>query len=314
MTSALSSMSVLVTGGAGFIGSHLVERLVRDGEAGVTVLDNLTRGTRANLGAVLDRIRFFEGDLLDPEQLEQAVEGADVIFHLAAQSNVMDSVRDPAAAFSNNAAGTFAILECARRHHVRRLVFASSREVYGEPLVLPVPETAAVNPKNPYGASKAAGETYCRLYAWNGPDTAILRLTNVYGPRDYGRVIPLFIDRALRNAPMTIYGGAQWLDFVWVDVVVDALIQASRQPGFGQAVNVGSGRGCALEHLAQRIRQCARSHSPLVEAESRAAEVVRFVSDIAQATKRFGISRPDDPLAHLPQLVEAARAGLGRVA
>lgn len=303
-------MNILITGGAGFIGSHLAERLVLDASAQVTVIDNLSRGSRANLNPVLTRIRFIEGDIRDRVALERAIQGVDLIFHLAAQSSVMAAVRDPAATFSNNVAATFAVLECAQCQGVRRVVFTSSREVYGEPQVLPVAETAPLNPKNAYGASKAAAESYCRFYAANGLPSAILRLTNVYGPRDHGRVVPLFIERSLRQAPLTLYGGAQVLDFVWIAVVVDALVQAASESGSAAPVNVGSGRGCTLAHLARRVQQCAGSEVPLQQADCRSSEVVRFVSDIEQASRRFGLVRPNDPLEHLPRLVESARANL----
>ncbi len=301
-------MSILITGGAGFIGSHLVERLARDAAGGVTVLDNISRGHRGNLGAVLDRVRMIEGDIRDRDLLDQLVDGVDVIFHLAAQSSVMGAMNDPEAAFSSNVAGTRRLLECAQRHRVRRVVFTSSREVYGEAPVLPVPECAAINPKNAYGASKAAAEIYCRLAAATGLEVAILRLTNVYGPRDRDRVIPLLIERALCGEPLTLYGGSQLLDFVWIDVVVDALLKASWAPGLGGAVNVGSGRGCTLRDLADRIKRCAHSDSPVVTVESRKGEVVRFVGDLSRAAGCLGLTRPDDPLAHLPGLVAEARA------
>ena len=301
-------MSVLITGGAGFIGGHLTRRLVDDRAADVTIIDNFSRGQRANLDLFRNQIRLIEGDICDRHLLNRLMPGVDVIFHLAARSSVMDAVRNPQSAFATNVDGTYKLLECARRHNVSRVVFASSREVYGEASYLPVPETAELRPKNAYGASKVAAEGYCRRYSGSGVQVAILRLTNVYGPGDHGRVIPCFIESALRGEALTLFGGDQLLDFVWIETVVGALIRAAERPWRGGAMNIGSGRGCSLRALSQRIKDCAKSQSPVVPGAPRAAEVVRFVSDISLAVKHLDLTRPEDPLAHLPSLVMAVRS------
>ncbi len=206
--------NVLVTGGAGFIGSHLVGRLIRNGHKSITILDNLSRGRTENLAAAWDSIRFVKGDIRDQETVARLMKGIDLVFHLAAQSNVIGAIQDVDYSSSTNIVGTAVIMQAARAAGVRRLVFTSSREVYGDPSNLPVPETAPLIPKNAYGMSKVAGEMCCTMSAGQPPETAILRLANVYGSRDYGRVIPLFIESALDGRPVTIYGGNQILDFI----------------------------------------------------------------------------------------------------
>ena len=192
--SAFSGTKVLITGGAGFIGSHLVERLVGQ-RAQVTVLDNFSRGLRSNLSFVSSRIRLIEGDIRDRSCVESAVRGQTLVFHLAAQSSVLHASADLDESFSSNVAGTFEVLRAAQSHNTRHLVFASSREVYGDPLRLPVSEDSRLIPKNAYGISKLACELYCRVFGDEGLSVSILRLANVYGTRDTDRVIPVFIQR-----------------------------------------------------------------------------------------------------------------------
>src|SRR5579862_1132168 len=216
-------MKVLVTGGAGFIGSHLSRRLVKEQRASVTALDNLHRGHRENLADCRPEIHFLEADIRDPDALRRALSGIDVVYHLAAQSSVIGAAADLNYTFNTNVGGTFNLLSAAKSNGVRRVVFASSREVYGDPRHLPVLETAPVKPKNSYGASKAAGEAYCGVFGSNGLEVAVLRLANVYGPGDRGRVLPLFVESALQDRPLVLYGGQQILDFVWIDTVIAAL-------------------------------------------------------------------------------------------
>src|SRR5207245_6973446 len=151
--------------------------------------------------------------------------GPNVVCQLAAQSNVMGAVYDADYAFGSNVTGTFNVLRAAASAGVKRVVFTSSREVYGDPRQLPVRESCPIRPKNGYGASKAAGEVYCRAAANDGLETVILRVTNVYGTRDRDRVVPLFARSAGSGSPLTLYGGKQVLDFVWIDTVVDALVK-----------------------------------------------------------------------------------------
>jgi UDP-glucose 4-epimerase len=175
-----------------------------------------------------------------------------------------------------------------------------------------VPETAPFRPKNPYGASKAAAEMYCRVFGQDDMQVAVLRLANVYGPRDTNRVIPIFVDRALRGLPLFLYDGTQILDFVWIDIVVDALIKAAfgePSPSFASTwapLNIGSGKGITIAMLARRILDLTNSRSLLKTEERRGVEVSRFVADTTRARTLLGLPAPEDPLFGLEEVVHWA--------
>jgi UDP-glucose 4-epimerase len=305
-------MRILITGGAGFIGSHLAETLARDALNEVLVLDNLHRGCRENLAACTDKVRFLEGDIRNRDCLREVIQGASVIFHLAAQANVLGTEADQQYAFTTNVAGTVELLSVAREAGVRRVVFTSSREVYGEATTLPVPESAPLLPKNAYGASKAAAEHYCRVFANQGLEVSVLRLANVYGPRDSDRVIPIFLDQALRDEPLVLFGGEQLLDFVWIGTVVNALSKAAFGPSLPGPLNVGSGTGTSLKDLARRVVEITSSRSRIEFAPARSVETVRFVADVTLARQTLQLAVPADPLFALSRLLptyqEAATA------
>lgn len=299
-------MKVVITGGAGFIGSHLVDRLVRDQLGEIVVVDNLARGRRENLAAHASNpaVTFVEGDIRDPELLASAFQGASTVFHLAAQSNVMGAVTDIGYSFTTNVVGTYQVLVAAHACGVGRVVFASSREVYGEAESLPVAETHPLNAKNAYGASKAAGELYCRVFRETyGLETAIVRLANVYGPRDYGRVIPLWLDAISAGRDLTVYGGEQVIDFVWVEQVVEALLRAA-EVNSPLPINIGSGRGTPILELAERMLAASGSGSRLDRQPARSVEVARFTADITRMRTLLELEPPADPLFGLIQLWE----------
>jgi len=311
-------MRFLITGGAGFIGSHLAERLVRGRLGSVIVLDNLHRGNTKNLSFCWDQLSFVKGDIRDVSLVEEVTHGCTHVFHLASQSNVMGAAQHPDYTLSTNVTGTHNILEAARKAKVARVVFASSREVYGESTVWPVREDAPLLPKNLYGVSKLTGELFCRLFVRDGLETVVLRLANVYGTRDIGRVIPLFVEKAITNQPLSIYGGHQTLDLIWIEAVVEALIRAALDQRFiDEPVNVGSGKGVAITELVQRILETTQSKSPVEFLPARENEVVGFVADTGRARRCFALSSPEDPLAHLIEVIDWLRAAhnwrLGRV-
>jgi UDP-glucose 4-epimerase len=270
----------------------------------VTVLDNLHRGQQV----AGDGVAFKLADIRDRAAVAAATKGADVVYHLAAQSNVLGAASDPDYSFSTNVVGTYNVLRSAQEQGVRRVVFTSSREVYGDAESLPVAETAGLSPQNPYGASKAAGEIYCRQFAASGVEVMILRLANVYGPGDRDRVIPLFIDRALSGQPLMIYGEGKILDFVWIDDVVTALISASSAPA-DHPINIGTGQGTTLPELAARILKIAGAASAIHQLPARSIEVNRFVADIS-AARRILAYNPARPLEHLEAVVSHTRRGL----
>jgi UDP-glucose 4-epimerase len=299
---------ILVTGGAGFIGSHLVDFLVSQKLGQIVVIDNLKRGRLGNLAKSIDRIEFIDGDIRNRELIERGTQGIDIIFHLAAQSNVLGAVEDVDYSFTSNVAGTLEVLRAAKQSGVRRMVFTSSREVYGEPASLPVPENAPIAPKNAYGASKAAAEMYCQVLANGGLTVSVVRLANVYGARDFDRVIPIFLERALRDEPLTIYGGQQILDFVWIDTVVQALLQACDIREFPGPINVGSGKPTTIMELATKIVAMTGSRSEISVESQRAVEVSRFIASTEQMQRVLGIIPEPNPLSHLARLVQGPDA------
>lgn len=305
----------LVTGGAGFIGSHLVDGLVTQGEFDqIVVYDNLQSGRLENIGAHVSSgvVRFVEGDVRDAGSLKTAMAGAMVVFHLAGQASVVGASRDVEYAFTTNVIGTFNVLSMVKQCSVRRVAFTSSREVYGEPASLPVPEDAPLQAKNTYGATKIAAEMACRTCSQNGLDVAVLRVANAYGSRDHGRVIPLFVEHALRGEPLVIYGGQQVIDFVWVGDVVDVLIYvATCDDPPRSSINVGSGAGTGIVALAERVLDLTGSPSTIQIVPPRDIEVVRFVADTQRLRALMGADTVRPPLEKLPQILEEIAAWIG---
>jgi UDP-glucose 4-epimerase len=289
----------LVTGGAGFIGSHLVERLLRDHPTGlVRVLDDFSTGSMANLpfaAAAGERLQIVRGDIRDLPTVERAAEGASVIFHQAAMRSVPRSVADPLGANLSNVNGTLHVLEAARRQRVPRVVYASSSSVYGDRPELPKREDQPPAPISPYAVSKAAGEQYAavwhRLY---GVQTVGLRYFNVFGPRqdpasEYAAVIPRFILWGLRGEPLEVHGdGRQSRDFTYIDNVVEANCLAAEAPEAEGVVNVGCGDRVSLLDIIARLERLLghsvqRRHTP-----ARAGDVPHTLADIGRAKRVLG--------------------------
>ncbi|MDQ6678335.1 MAG: NAD-dependent epimerase/dehydratase family protein [Acidobacteriota bacterium] len=279
-------MKILVTGGAGFIGSHLVERLASQCQE-VIVIDDLSRGRIENLSCCLSSIRLVRAGICERESLADAMGGVSVVYHLAAEASVLRASSDLERCFETNVVGTYEVLRAARIAGVRRVVFASSREVYGEPAVLPVSEDAPLQAKNPYGASKVTGELWCEIFGAD-LETVILRLSNVYGPRDRDRVIPAFLELCASNSPILLFGGDQVLDLVWIHSVVDAMVAAGTGPKINGPMNIGSGTGVSIVELAREIIARTGSASEIKIEPPRSIETVRFVANIDRATRTLG--------------------------
>jgi len=285
--------SALVTGGAGFIGSHLVDALASAGSR-VTVLDNLSTGSLANLEAAAGRVRFVQADIRNRAAVEEAVSGCEVVFHLAAVVSVQKTVEDPLGSAAVNEMGSLSLLEAARAAGVRRVVFASSSAVYGDDPRLPKREDHAVRPRSPYAVQKLAAEHYLSVYeGLFGLSTASLRFFNVFGPRQdpsspYSGVISIFLTRALADEAPLVYGdGGQTRDFIYVADVVEALVRASRSTEVG-VFNVGTGREVDILTLWREIAAltgCGRSprHLP-----PRPGDIRRSVAAIDEAAGRLG--------------------------
>lgn len=284
--------TVLVTGGAGFIGSHLVDRLLAEGFA-VRVLDNFSTGRRENLNK---KAEIFEGGLEDRKTAEKAVEGAAVIFHQAALPSVSRSVENPVATHDSNTVGTFNVLVAAKKFSVKRMVYAASSSAYGNVKRLPKIETMAASPLSPYAASKLIGEEYTnaffRIY---GVETVALRYFNVYGPRQdpnspYSAVIPLFFKAATEHRPLTIFGdGKQTRDFTFVADVVEANLLALRAPksACGRTYNIAGGKRVTLLELAKKIGKLVGPLTINHEAP-RAGDVRHSLASIELAKKQLG--------------------------
>jgi UDP-glucose 4-epimerase len=254
-------MRALVTGGAGFIGSHIVEELLREGAA-VRVLDNFSSGKRENLEGFQGDLEILQGDLRDPQAIRAATRDVDLVFHLAAFVSVPQSISEPEACFAINVAGTVGLLEAARQAGVRKVVLSSSTAVYGNPDRFPTDEEAPLRPLSPYALSKQVNELYARLYTQTFylPVTA-LRYFNVYGPRqrpdsDYAAAISIFTRRLLNGEPITIYGdGKQSRDFIFVKDVVSANLKASEADSAGEAFNICTGCETTLLDLLETMSE-----------------------------------------------------------
>jgi UDP-glucose 4-epimerase len=286
---------ILVTGGAGFIGSHLVSALASRGDS-VRVLDDFSSGRKGNLAGLEGQLEVIEGSLLDPAALEQALTGVDTVFHQAAIPSVPRSMAAPMASHEANATGTLRVLEAARRRSVRRVIYAGSSSAYGETPTLPKVETMPSAPLSPYAVAKLCGEHYCQVYARAfGLETVVLRYFNVFGPRQdpnsqYAAVIPRFVTAALEGRSPTIYGdGTQSRDFCYIDNVVEAnLLAAEAKEASGQVFNVACGEATSLNQVVELVGQAlGRALEPRHEGV-RAGDVMHSLADVSKARAVLG--------------------------
>jgi len=292
--SALSGRTVLVTGGAGFVGGHIVRALVDDNE--VRVLDDLSSGTRAHVPAGAE---LFEGDLLDDDLLAAAIDDVDVVFHQAGLVSVPESVERPVESSRVNVAGTLAVLEAAREVDAR-VVLASSVAIYGNPESVPIAESHPTEPTSPYATDKLAIDHYARVYAdLYDLDAVALRYFNVYGPGQsggaYAGVVRTFLDQAEAGDPLTVDGdGTQTRDFVHVDDVVRANLAAATTDRVGEAFNVGTGDSVTIRELAEIVADVADAEAGIVHTDPRPGDVQRSRADTTKARRLLGFeSRVD---------------------
>jgi UDP-glucose 4-epimerase len=287
-------MKVLITGGAGFIGSHLVEQLLAAGNT-VRVLDNLSTGKRANLPAH-SQLEFIQGDIRDRSLVFEVVRGVQAIVHLAAVASVQASVDDPMGTHESNFDGTLHLLEAARQEQVRRFLYASSAAVYGDNTRLPLVEDEILNPLSPYAADKLAGEYYLRFYhAKFGIETTAFRFFNIFGPRQdpsspYSGVISIFVERVSQGEPVTLFGdGRQTRDFVYVGDLVKLLSQALvRTETAGQVINVGRGKQCSLLDLLAALEQLTGKPVERKFAAARLGDIVHSCADVTRLVRLMG--------------------------
>jgi UDP-glucose 4-epimerase len=289
-------LKILVTGGAGFIGSHLVDGLVRRGYS-VRVIDNLFTGSLGNIEGhwKKDRIDFVKGDIRDVAAVRKSVDDIDVVAHLAAVTSVPFSVENPGLTFDVNSVGTLNLLRSSAEAGVGKFVFVSSCAVYGDPAVLPVKETHPTDPVSPYAISKLAGEEFCFDFHAKGLlRSAVLRLFNVYGVRqglsEYSGVITRFLDCCGRGSPLTVYGdGSQTRDFVNVHDVVKALLACiENSKGEGEVFNIGSGKPITVNDLAKAILDLTESDLRVRHEKPRQGDIEHSYADISKAEKLLG--------------------------
>ena len=283
---------VLVTGGAGFIGSNLAAALVSSG-CEVTVLDNLVSGYKSNLDP-FPSVRVVEGDVRDPQAVDEAIHGASVVFHLAASVGNKRSIDDPITDAEVNVLGTLRVLEAARKHGVRKIVASSSAGIFGELKTLPIREDHAIDPDTPYGSTKLCGEKLCLAYSKLYELEAVcLRYFNVYGPNQrfdaYGNVIPIFAFQMLRGEPLTVFGdGEQTRDFVNVADVVQANLKAAASHGVSGAFNIGSSSRITINKLVELLSVAGGLEPTVRHGPPRPGDVRDSLADISAARNGFG--------------------------
>jgi len=308
-------MHTLVTGGAGFIGSHLVDHLLAEGHT-VAVLDDLSTGRAENLAAVRDRIDFVEGDVRDGEAVRRATRGAEVIYHQAALASVPRSIEQPTLVASVNVGGTLAVLDAARAGGARRVVLASSSSVYGDVEQLPREESMLLRPRSPYAASKSGAEAFMEAYsAAFGLETAVLRYFNVYGPRQrarsrYAAAVPRFIAASLAGQAAVIEGdGEQTRDFTFVADVAEAAARAGQEAGaLDGPINIGAGTRTSVKDLAAMIAEACGSGLAPEHVPSRFGDVRHAQAAITRARDCLGWSPATSLADGIAQTVAAARA------
>jgi nucleoside-diphosphate-sugar epimerase len=285
----------LVTGGAGFIGSHLAQTLVARGER-VRIADNLSTGHQRNLDVLGERPEVLVGDLADPAFAREAVAGVDYVLHQAAIPSVPRSVADPLTSHRANLDATLAVLLAARDAGVRRVVYAGSSSAYGDTPVLPKQEDMPPNPLSPYALQKLVGEQYLQMFTkLYGLDTVTIRYFNVFGPRQdpsspYSGVIALFVSRLLRGeAPSIVGDGEQTRDFTYVDNVVDGVLRAATAPAAtGHVINVATGTRISINQLADSLQRVLGVDIPTVHVPPRQGDVRDSLADITKARTLLG--------------------------
>jgi len=288
-------MRYLITGGAGFIGSHTVDELLRRGHD-VLVMDDLSTGKAANLSQAQSKIKFMQGSIVHLDALREACRGVDCVIHLAAQTSVPRSVKDPVETNLVNVNGTLNVLLAARDAKVRRVVFACSCAVYGKTAALPIRENAELGPISPYGLSKQVGEAYGRMFQdLYGLEFVSLRYFNVFGPRQdpgspYSGVLSLFNAALLDRTQPTIYGdGEQSRDFVYVENVVNAILLACEAKGApGLAINIGTGNRCTLNQTLALLEKITGRPARAKYAEPRQGDIRDSQADISLAKEALG--------------------------
>jgi nucleoside-diphosphate-sugar epimerase len=302
----------LITGGAGFIGSHLVKHVLGAG-GNVRVVDNLSTGSAKRLNQIRDSVELVTGDLADNSVAAEVVKDVDYVLHQAAIPSVQRSVVDPVGTNRSNVTATLNLLESSRKARVRRFVYAASSSAYGDTEVLPKSEDMPANPLSPYALQKWVGERYCKLYhELYGLETVSLRYFNVFGPgqdpySEYSAVIPKFTTKLLAKEPITVYGdGEQSRDFTYIDNVIQANLLALRAPNApGEVCNIGCGQRVTLNQLIQILEELLKVRAQVTYAPAKPGDVRHSLADITKATRVLGYVPETEIEEGLRKTVEA---------
>jgi len=303
---------VLVTGGAGFIGSHLVDRLGARNE--LTVIDDLSAGTLRNLGSAPRTVHVKRASILRADALASAMKGKDIVFHLAARTSVPESVAKPAEYWKTNVEGTVQVLKAAADSGVRRAIFVSSAAVYGASAETPKVETMRPAPGSPYATTKMVGEFACvEIRELTGLETVVLRVFNAYGPRQnpgapYSGVITKFAAALASKQPLEIFGdGEQTRDFLFVTDLAEALELAGEKPVSGAVLNIGSGEGTSVNEVARLISETTDRPIRMVRKPERPGDIRHSVADITKAKERLDFTPRTSLRDGIARTLEAAR-------
>ncbi len=306
----------LVTGGAGFIGSNIVKKLVEVGED-VRVLDNLSTGRRSNIEPLLGKIEFMEADFTDLETAKKAVQGVDYVLHQGAIPSVPRSVDDPIRTNQANVLGTLNMLIAARDEGVKRFVYAASSSAYGDSPVMPKEESMKTMPKSPYAIQKLTGEQYCQsFYSLYGLETVVLRYFNVFGPNQdpdsqYSAVIPLFIKKLLKGESPVIFGdGEVSRDFTYVENNISANLLACKadKRSAGQVINIACGKEISLNQLVEKLNKILGTNIQPIYSEMRKGDVMHSLGSVTKAKELLGYEPVVDFDAGLEKTVEFYRS------
>ncbi|EKD63216.1 MAG: hypothetical protein ACD_51C00316G0011 [uncultured bacterium] len=292
---------ILITGGAGFVGSHLADRLVKL-NYNVIVFDNFSTGKVGNLKNIKNRIKIIKGDIRDAKQADKACKDVDFVLHHAAQIFVPVSIKNPMETLDINAKGTLNILMAAKNNGIKKVILASSSAVYGDLVKMPIDETSPVRPLSPYGISKAMGEYYCQVFSkLYGINTFIFRYFNIFGSRQdpsspYSGVISKFMDLSKKSEPLTIYGnGEQSRDFIPVGKVVEANIAAIKSTLQGSWVfNIGGGKAISIKDLAKHIKKIGNSNSKVRYVKARDGDIMHSCASVKKAQSMLAWSEEYD--------------------
>jgi nucleoside-diphosphate-sugar epimerase len=302
----------LITGGAGFIGSHLVKHVLGAG-GNVRVVDNLSTGFAKRLSQIRDSVQLVTADLADNSVAAEVVQDVDYVLHQAAVPSVQRSVVDPVGTNRSNVTATLNLLENSRKAGVRRFVYAASSSAYGDTEVLPKSEDMPANPLSPYALQKWVGERYCKLYhELYGLETVSLRYFNVFGPgqdpySEYSAVVPKFTTKLLAKEPITVYGdGEQSRDFTYIDNVIQANLLALRAPNApGEVCNIGCGQSVTLNQLIQILEELLKVRAQVTYAPAKPGDVRHSLADITKATRVLGYVPETEVEEGLRKTVEA---------